>query len=102
MNRQRPHLLVLPEDDANRQLANGFHQQVDWNQYRQMKALPPAGGWRNVLELLREGHLAEMNRHSEGLMSGSLVLSHLPHCSKAALLDKLASHMLHTWPFIIN
>lgn len=24
MNKYRPHVLVLPEDDANRQIANGF------------------------------------------------------------------------------
>ena len=24
VNRHQPHVLVLPEDDANRQLANGF------------------------------------------------------------------------------
>jgi hypothetical protein len=24
MNRYQPHVFVLPEDDANRQLANGF------------------------------------------------------------------------------
>lgn len=24
VNKERPHVLILPEDDANRQLANGF------------------------------------------------------------------------------
>ena len=30
VNKYQPHVLVLPEDDANRQLANGFHLEVPW------------------------------------------------------------------------
>jgi hypothetical protein len=49
VNRDKPHVYVLPEDDANRQLANGFFAEVDWNRQRQMQVLPPAGGWIEVL-----------------------------------------------------
>lgn len=43
-NRDKPHLLVLPEDDANRQIANGFvlHAAV---QERFAQVLPVKGGW---------------------------------------------------------
>ena len=61
-NRERPHVLVLPEDDANRQLANGFHLQVDSNLQRQMQVLPVAGGWGEVLNLFESEHVAEMDR----------------------------------------
>ena len=66
MNKYQPHILVLPEDDANRELANGFD--VETGGLGQFKVLRPAGGWRNVLELFKSVHIAELNRHAERLM----------------------------------
>lgn len=57
MNKERPHILVLPEDDANRQLANGFHRRVDWDRQRRMQVLPVAGGWNEVLSLFVSDHI---------------------------------------------
>ena len=62
VNRYQPHLFVLPEDDANRQLANGFHQGVDLQQQRQMQVLPVAGGWSEVLNDFVSVHVKEMKR----------------------------------------
>jgi hypothetical protein len=60
VNRDQPHVLVLPEDDANRQLANGFLKEVDFTRYRQMQVLPVAGGWMRVLERFRSDHVGKM------------------------------------------
>lgn len=60
VNRDRPHVLVLPEDDANRQLANGFHDTVDFTRDRQMQVLPVAGGWTRVLERFKSDHVDKM------------------------------------------
>lgn len=49
VNNYRPHLFVLPEDDANRQLANGFHLH-DAVAYERMRVLPPARGWVHVVD----------------------------------------------------
>jgi len=49
VNRYRPHLLVIPEDDANRQVANGFVQD-DRIDPRAAQVLPPAGGWTHVID----------------------------------------------------
>ena len=43
-NKYAPHLLVLPEDDANRQIANGFVKYYAVRD-RRMQVLPPEGGW---------------------------------------------------------
>src|SRR5271167_1351283 len=67
-NRELPHVLVLPEDDANRQLANGFHLQIAWNLQRQMQVLPVAGGWVDVLSLFESEHVAEMDRWNRRFM----------------------------------
>jgi hypothetical protein len=68
VNRELPHVIVLPEDDANRQLANGFHLLVEWNRQRQMRVLPVAGGWNEVLNLLNTDHAGEMDRWPQRLM----------------------------------
>ncbi len=60
MNKYQPHVLVLPEDDANRELANGFD--VETGGLAQFKVLRPAGGWQKALELFKSAHVAEMER----------------------------------------
>src|SRR5271156_443730 len=62
VNKHQPHIFVLPEDDANRQLANEFHKQVDWTRYRQMQVLRVAGGWNEVLNRFESEHAAGMDR----------------------------------------
>jgi hypothetical protein len=62
VNRELPHVFVLPEDDANVRLANEFHKQLDINRLRQMQVLPVAGGWNEVVKVFESTHVAEMNR----------------------------------------
>jgi hypothetical protein len=67
VNRRIPHVLVLPEDDANRQLANGFLL----DQYllnRKIQVLQEAGGWTKVLERFKKDQVAGMNRYSGRFM----------------------------------
>jgi len=68
VNQNHDHVLVLPEDRANLQIANGFHMQVPWNRQRQMQVLSAARGWIRVLELFRSVHVAEMERNPHRLM----------------------------------
>lgn len=66
VNQYKPHVLVLPEDDANSSLANGFH--LELGQIRQMQVLEVAGGWNEVLTLFESVHAAEMDRCRHRLM----------------------------------
>jgi hypothetical protein len=67
VNRYQPHVLVLPEDDANRQLANGFLQ--DQSLFvRRIQVLPEVGGWTQVLERFKSDHVVEMDRYPERFM----------------------------------
>jgi hypothetical protein len=63
VNKYHPHVFVLPEDDANRQMANGFYQEVDWSRQRQMQVLPVGGGWNEVLDLLMSVHIGEVDHN---------------------------------------
>ena len=69
VNRNRPHLLVLPEDDANRQIANGFQLGVDEKFSRQIQVLNVAGGWIKVQECFADHHVSAMRDCRPRLMA---------------------------------
>jgi hypothetical protein len=58
-NNYKLHLLVLPEDDANRQIANGFITAIDSNA---IGILPIAGGWKKAVEQLVNDHAPRMRQ----------------------------------------
>jgi hypothetical protein len=67
VNKHLPHVFVLPEDDANGQLANGF--QLDpLLDTRRMQILEEAGGWREVLNRFQMDHIREMDRYAKRFM----------------------------------
>jgi len=69
VNKYQPHVFVLPEDDANRQLANGFL--LDYalsNRRRLIQVLEEVGGWTEVLERFKSDHVFEMDRNPNRFM----------------------------------
>lgn len=62
VNSYLPHLLVIPEDDANREIANGFalDSRVDG---RRIQVLIPAGGWEKALNKLLGDHVQSMQTY---------------------------------------
>lgn len=66
VNRFTEHVLVLPEDDANRQLVNGFL--LEEVSTRRIQVLEPAGGWLEVLDSFKSNHVAEMDRYPHRYM----------------------------------
>jgi hypothetical protein len=67
INKHRPHLIVLPEDDANRQIANGFILNSNINQ-RAIQVLPPAGGWQKTIDAFIKNHAPTMRQFLERRM----------------------------------
>lgn len=67
VNRRMPHLYVLPEDDANRQLANGFvlDQSLDT---RRIQILEEAGGWLEVIHRFESDYVHTMNKYATRFM----------------------------------
>ncbi len=53
-NKEQPHVLVIPEDDACRQLAAAFQRHLPESNSRQFQVQPPSGGWRKVLDSVRK------------------------------------------------
>jgi hypothetical protein len=67
-NKFRPHVFVIPEDDANRQMALGFEKDVRVRA-RSLQILSPAGGWLKTLEKLSADYypILESNSNSHVL-----------------------------------
>ena len=64
VNAYIPHLLVLPEDEANRVIANGFVNHVNVVM-RAVQVLPRASGWSDVVEKFKAHHLKKMREFPE-------------------------------------
>ncbi len=62
VNRYRPHVWLIPEDDADRELAVGFlnHEAVA---DRVVGVRAPAGGWHEVLDVFESEYLPQLRRH---------------------------------------
>ena len=84
VNKYQPHVLVLPEDDANRQLAESFHLQVVGYRLRQIQVLEEAGGWTKLLERFKKDQVVGMNRYPQRFMVLLIDLDgHLERLSQA-------------------
>ena len=58
-NKYDHHLLVIPEDEANRQIMTGFNTHLDVNS-RRIQLEPVAGGWLKALETFKSDHVGGM------------------------------------------
>ena len=52
VNKYKPHISVIPEDDANRQLVNGFLSHLGVTK-QAAHVGTPTGGWKKVLEVFK-------------------------------------------------
>lgn len=58
-NKYDHHLLVIPEDDANRQIMTGFNTHRNVNS-RQIQVEPVADGWLKAFETFQSDHVRKM------------------------------------------
>lgn len=63
VNKYLPHVFVLPEDDANSRLANGFQLGLDPSVLRSIQVLPEAGGWTEVLDRFESDHVTGLDKY---------------------------------------
>jgi hypothetical protein len=64
MNKYAPHVYVIPEDDRDRQIADGFvlHHQV---KDRRIQVMPPAGGWLKVLKTFQDEFVPKLREYTQ-------------------------------------
>lgn len=69
MNKYAPHIYVIPEDDSDRQIADGFvlHHAVD---ARRIQVMPLADGWPHVLKTFQDVYIQILrnNPHAHVVM----------------------------------
>ena len=68
VNRYKPHILVLPEDDANRQIANGFLLDLSLNTSA-IQVLREAGGWLDVMKKFTEEQIPKMRQFPKSMIA---------------------------------
>lgn len=66
-NKYQPHIHVFAEDDANRQIANGFLLGPNLNN-RAVKVLPLRGGWIKTVEEFTKEYASKMRQLPERRM----------------------------------
>ena len=90
-NKYKPHILVLPEDDANRQIANGFLLNPDLNE-RAIQVLPIIGGWGKVVDEFENVHTPEMQKYPERRLV--LIIDFDDHAERLGLVkDKIPKEL---------
>jgi hypothetical protein len=62
INKYKPHVLVLPEDQANAEMANGFLLHPQLND-RSIQVLPYVGGWTAVVEKFTKNFIPKMRQY---------------------------------------
>jgi hypothetical protein len=62
LNKFKPHLYVLPEDDANRQIANGFVIHCDDSS--QIRVLRSMGGWTKACQTFATEYVTLMKNYN--------------------------------------
>jgi hypothetical protein len=67
VNNYRPHILILPEDSANSEIANGFLLNPKLNE-RLIQILPFARGWMTVLDKFIDDHVSKMRLYPERMI----------------------------------
>lgn len=67
VNKYLKHVLVLPEDDANRQLANGFQSDLVLDT-RKLQILEEAGGWLKLVDCFKKDHVHDMSSNPNQFM----------------------------------
>jgi len=65
VNKYLPHVLIIPEDHADEQIANGFteHDQVT---LKQVQVMPYADGWPGVLNKFQTQYIHYLRNNQKG------------------------------------
>ncbi|SRR5579871_3887704 len=66
INKDRPHVLILPEDERNRQLADGFY--IELQSPRQFRVLGAEKGWPGVKQAFAAVHARLMETYPDRYM----------------------------------
>jgi hypothetical protein len=98
VNKHKPHVLLLPEDDDNRQLANGFCLSLP--ESTNIKILPLADGWMEVFDVFESREISGMRAYSERFMV--LLIDFDNHLDRIDYAKRKIPHDLENRVFILG
>ncbi len=93
INKYRPHVFVLPEDGANRQIANGFLLELDPSVAARIQVLEEAGGWGEVLSRFASDHVSGMDQYPDRNLVLLIDFDGAPDRLKIAK-DRIPAHLI--------
>jgi hypothetical protein len=67
INKEKPHIIVIPEDDANRQIVNGFCQYVNVKTHN-IEYHRIAGGWGRVIDKFEREEITKMESYPDRIV----------------------------------
>lgn len=100
MNKNVLHVYAIPEDEKDRQLADGFclHDSVD---HRRIQVMPPVGGWRKVLQKFIDEYIQILRRYPVAHVV--MIIDFDKHFeSRRALFEKQIPADLKTRVFVLG
>lgn len=65
VNSEKPHILIVPEDDENRQVANGFFEYGSGIKRDCHRIMPLAGGWLKAFNSVKKEYRNQLEKYSE-------------------------------------
>lgn len=68
VNKQKPHVVVVPEDDADRQLVVGFQRHFAVND-GVIDPRKPAGGWLSAMEVFEKEMVPYLRRYGQSYVA---------------------------------
>ncbi|WP_334867726.1 hypothetical protein [Nostoc sp.] len=86
---------MLPEDDANRQIANGFILDLSLNS-RVIQVLPEARGWQNVVDTFTNDYASTMRQYPHRMIALLIEFDEDKHrlsCVKHQIPDDLKNRV---------
>jgi hypothetical protein len=67
-NAYQDHVIILPEDDADRQIANGFRSSYHLgNANRKVWVVNEAGGWLKAKDLLEQTYVPHLQNYGRSI-----------------------------------
>lgn len=69
VNKYKPHLFIIPEDDADRQIAVGFELRGNIKA-RSLQIVNTAGGWLKVIDLIETEYIPILKKYPKSQVLG--------------------------------
>jgi len=92
LNKYKPHVLIIPEDRADEQIANGFllHDQV---KSINISVMPHRTGWKSVLECFQKEYISYLETNPTGFVILLIDFDGIPEARQELFADEIPDEL---------